>query len=485
MKFILKIFGLAFFLSLLVTQNIFSEDEIENDIFEDEDVEIVDGIDPKALKGVIKSPTVLDVKKEVRTVEDRGVTIYTRELNLDIAGGIDELFRKCREIDNKVKEQNQSGKRKKIEQLFKKNTYLKKYGIKRYRGKYFNVVGPKYEYFKAKKALFSTVLTNMLKAADTAFDNAVDQVLMGQFINWAAVQGTIFVINDSEIWRQLGITKKHGLPVQTVFSNPDTREIFVYAGRGIYDFADQAVAFAVSEMVLDEYAKTITGIPSAQLPLFFRTGLAASAGNLESVITLTKPIQIKEVKTIKGTYKIPRPKKGIKYPLKKNDLLKIDEIIKAKEFPANNNKLFYFLRQSECITETLKDRAPLAAILFAQRLASGKEFIEEIGPSYMDAQRDVEQRKVVRPKKNKDKDKKEKDEKINKFQGYENFKKLMNSEFYKLTQKYRIEEQKKKRKKAIERNAKKKKEEEKKKKVKEEKKKSSDWGKPKTETKTN
>jgi len=449
MKFLLKIFGLAFLLSLLAAQNVFSEDETEIDVFEDEDVEIVDGIDPKALKGEIKKPTVLDVKKEVRKVEDRGVTIYTRELNIDRAGGIDELFRKCREIDTKVKEQNKSGRRKKLEQLFKKSSYRKKYGIKQYRGKYFNIIGPKYEYFKSKKAPFSDTLTAILKAADEAFENTVNEVLMGQFINWSAVQGTIFVIDDQETWRQLGISKMNGLPVQTVYSNPDTRELFVYAGRGIYDFADQAVAFSVSEMVLDEYAKIITGKPSAQLPLFFRAGLAAKAGNLESVITLTKPLQVKEVKTLKGTVRIRRPKKGIKYPLRKKDLIKIDEIIKAKEFPANNNDLFYFLRQSECIADTLKDRAPLAAIIFAQRLAAGKEFIEEIGPSYMDAQRDVEQRKVVRPKRKTDKEKKEeKKEEKEKFQGYENFKKLINYEFYKLTQEYRIKEKKNRQKKA-------------------------------------
>ena len=285
MKFLLKIFGLVFLLSLLATQNVFSEDETETDVFEDEDVEIVDGIDPKALKGEIRKPTVLDIKKEVRTVEGRGVTIYTRELNIDRAGGIDELFRKCREIDTKVKEQNKSGRRKKLEQLFKKSTYQKKYNIKQYRGKYFNIIGPKYEYFKSKRNSFSDTLTNILKAADFAFENTVNEVLMGQFINWSAVQGTIFVINDQETWRQLGISKMSGLPVQTVYSNPETRELFIYAGRKIFDFADQAIAFSVSEMVLDEYAKIITGKPSAQLPLFFRTGLAAKAGNLESVIT--------------------------------------------------------------------------------------------------------------------------------------------------------------------------------------------------------
>jgi len=204
-------------------------------------------------------------------------------------------------------------------------------------------------------------------------------------------------------------------------------------------------------MVLDEYAKIITGKPSAQLPLFFRAGLAAKAGNLESIITLTKPLQVKEVKTIKGTVRIRRPKKGIKYPLRKKDLIRVDEIVKAKEFPANNTDLFYFLRQSECIADTLKDRAPLAAIIFAQRLAAGKEFIEEIGPSYMDAQRDVEQRKVVRPKRKTDKEKKDEEEEENKekkFQGYENFKKLINYEFFKLTQEYRIKEKKDRQKKA-------------------------------------
>ena len=444
MNFLLKIFVLVFLLSLLTVQNVFSEEKAEVDAFEDVDVEIVDGIDPKALKGVIKAPTVLDVKKEVRKVEDRGVTIYTRELNIDRAGGINELFRKCREVDSKVKEQNKSGGQKRIEQLFKKNTYKKKYGVKKYQGKYFNIIGPKYEFFKAKKANFVSVLKNILKAADAAFENTVDEVLMGQFINWAAVQGTIFVVNDQETWRQLGFSKKHGFPVQNVFLVPDSRQIFVYAGRGIYDFADQAVAFSVSEMVLDEYAKIITGKPSAKFPLFLRTGFAANAGNLESVLTLTRPIQVKSVKTLKGSIKIRRPKKGIKYPLRKKDLIKMDEIIKAKEFPANNNQLFYFLRQSECIANTLKGSAPLAAIIFAKRLASGKEFIEEIGPSYMDAQRDVEQRKVVRPKKNKDKNKNKEDEKKEKFQGYETFKKLIGYEFYKMTAEYRNKEKMKK-----------------------------------------
>jgi hypothetical protein len=241
--------------------------------------------------------------------------------------------------------------------------------------------------------------------------------------------------------------------VQTVISKPETREFYVYSGDKVYDFADQAIKYAVAKMIYQEYAKIISGKPNATLPMFFLDGAAAEAAGTESVITPAGPKQVSVVRLPGKTIRVRRPKKGIMLPLRKKNLYSLDEIIKITTPPSQTEAKYYFLRQTRTMIQTLREKAPLSYICLVRALSSGKEFKKEIGLSYMEMQRDVDGREVKTPVKKK-KTKKQpdwysrnkKDEKQGepKYKDYERFSKYLDTVFDKLTEEYLAEQWKKK-----------------------------------------
>ncbi len=421
-------------------------------IGEDEDVEEVAGIEPTARKKAVTPPTVLDVKRSIAELEPDGVTIFTRVFNIDRSAGISELFQRCRAVDKAVKETGKCGRTKRIEQLYASRKYKKKHGVKRLRGTYFEIVGPQRVTWleKARRVRRSFVpdMKTILAAADAAFEHATKGVRMSLFMNWAVVQGRIYVVIDPEEWRKLGTTGLRSQPVQTVMTESRTREFYVYAGEKIHDYADQAIGYAVAKLVYEEYAKIISGKPDAHFPLFFITGLAAEAGKLEAVITVNGPVQVAEVKLPSKTIKVRRPKKGKKLPLRKNRLIPLENLITDTKYPNRNEGIYYFLRESTALVEALQTQAPLSFISLCRALASGKDFKKEIGMSYMEMQRDVEQREVKRPKKRKKTKKgregKEDEEQQPVFPDYQRFAKYMDKVLYTLTEEHIIAQWKKK-----------------------------------------
>lgn len=424
---------------------------------EDVDIEEVTDIQPISRKGELKLPTVLDVKRSIANMEKDGVTIFSRVFNIDRNAGIQELFRKCREIDKQVKDAGKNPLTKKLFEACKTSKYKKAHrGLTKLQGKFFEVIGPKrikrIEKGNVIKKSFVPELKEILKAADSVFEKATGELQMSLFINWSKVPGRIYVIVEPDNWLAVGGAGARGKIVQTVIVKPETREFYLFAGNKIYDFADQAIRFAVANLVYDEYAKIITGKPDAKLPFYFLVGAAAEAGDTKAVITPAGPKQVKMVKLPGKTIKVRRPKKNIMLPLRKKHLFSLDEIVKMTTFPSQEESKYYFLRQTRALIQALREKAPLSYICLTKALASGKEFQKEIGLSYMEMQRDVLGMEVKKKKKKKKKkvpawqsrfDKEEK--KVDpKYKDYAKFSKYMDIVFNKLTEEYMIEQWKKK-----------------------------------------
>jgi len=432
----------------------------------DFDIEEVTDIDPIAKRGNIKVPTVLDVKKSISEMEKEGVTIFTRVFNIDRSAGIQELFQKCRDVDEEVKKAGTNPTTKKLFEAYKTRKYRKAHGSARVQGKYFEIIGPKrikrFEKGKSVKQSFLKEMKAILAAADSAFEKTTGDLRMSLFINWSKVPGRIYVVVEPENWLLVGGSSVKAEIVQTAIAKPETREFYVFAGGKVFDYADQAIKFAVAKMVYEEYAKIITGKPDAKLPFYFLTGAAAEAGGTEAIITAAGPKQVEIVRVPKAK-RVKRPKKGIMLPLRAKNLYSLDELINTTINPSQVETKYYFLRQTRQLIQTLRDKAPLSYICLVRALSSGKEFNKEIGLSYMEMQRDVEGRAVKRPskKKTKKKEKREsywdmthkKEEKIvdPKLKDYERFSRYLDTVFHKLTEEYMVEEwQKAKAKKAKE-----------------------------------
>ena len=423
----------------------------------DEDIEVVTDIQPLTRTGELKPPTVLDVKRSISKMEKEGVTIFTRVFNIDRSAGIQELFQKCRDEDKKVKEAGSNSVTKKLMEVFATRKYRKNHKSKRLQGKCFEIVGPqrikRLEKGKIIRKSFLPEMKEILDAADSAFEKTVSDLRMSHFINWSKVPGRIYVIVEQENWILAGGMSVKSEVVQTVIAKPETREFYLYAGGKVYDYANQAIQFAVAKMVYQEYAKIISGKPDAALPMFFLTGAAAEAAGTESVITPAGPKQVAVVKLPGKTIRVKRPKKGIMLPLRKKNLYSLDEIINTTIYPSQVETKYYFLRQTRTLIQTLRDKAPLSYICLVRALSSGKEFKKEIGLSYMEMQRDVEGREVKTPSKKKKKknqsdwysrNKKEEVKVDPKFKDYERFSKYLDTIYDKLTEEYIAEEYKKK-----------------------------------------
>ena len=347
-----------------------------------------------------KPPEVIEIKRQVGAVQKEGVTIFTREFNIDGAENIKELFQRCRDLDIAVKKAGKTAKAVRAEKMLADAVKSKKFVLKRLRGACFDLVcaGPPellmIEKSKPVKKTLDEVLQSILNGADGAFRSAVDTSLMSSFINWSVVRGRIYVICDPEDWRSLRTGDVRGRPVQIANSDPATREFYVHVAREHVDYADQAVGFAVAEAVYGEYAKVISGKSKVEFPLFFLNGLAANAASLQAVVTETGPKQVALVEN----RKILRPDRqsramiadrpGI-LPLKKTRLIAFKDLVSATQYPSGDEEVYYFILQSSAAVDFMRSQAPLAFLVLAKELAGGREIKTAVDKYYIKVQQDI------------------------------------------------------------------------------------------------
>lgn len=379
--------------------------------FADEDVTFDKGADLFTGSGMPDSatsrkltepPSVIQNRRYIKgkLQEDAGdanITTLLGEFNLKTAEGIQELFARFRDLDEKVRTADKASRTSKIEEIYGSAQFRKTFGVEVVKGTYFDVVGPKRigRVIDAKKVVVQMApeMSNICKAADAAFEKILDWTLMEPFMSWANVRGRIYVITEPKIWKQLNTRSALGTPVETVVSDEATREFYIYVSPSMYEYSQEAIGYAVAEMALREYSYVISGSDEKSFPLFFITGMAGEAGKLNEILTLMGPVQVNEV-TYMGRTKKWRPVYGSQAPLAEKKLIPISELVEIKQFPARDEERYYFLVQSRVIIDELQDQATLAFASLVRSLADGADFKRQIGASYMDMQKDLEGREV-------------------------------------------------------------------------------------------
>jgi len=359
-----------------------------------EELTIGDAAPPRELT----PPKVLDVKRAIGKLEPAGVTIFTRVFNIDSAAGINELFQQCRALDKAVAQRGKGRNAVGLEQAYESELFQKRVGAVRVRSAHFTALGPKRAVFliKGRRTVFEMddVLKKLVEAAEATYARATEHLAMGQFMNWVETPGRIYVVTDEEAWKKLGGSSERGEPVETVICEPERREFFVYVNADTYDYANQALSYEVALTLLQEYAIISTARPTAMLPLFYRTGLAAYYAGLEAVIRVDGPKQVDVVKLPQGPVRVRRPKPGKLLPVKSGRLYSLDEMVSATAYPTGDEELYTFVRQCETMAEVISTNAPLATVALTQALSGGKDFRDQIVLSYMEMQRDIQARPV-------------------------------------------------------------------------------------------
>jgi len=388
------------------------------------------------------APDVLSVKRTVMNVEPKGVTLFTRVFAIDTAAGINELFQRYRALDKQIKDAGKSALAKKVEQAMATPSMRRKYGILQQSSAHCDLIGPQHMAFVSKGKLVNYnptgLVTRVLNSAERAYAKTTALLLMQQFFNWGSAPARIYLIADEELWASMLAARVTLGAVQTVVVEPANRELFVYVAPVVLEFAEQAVAASVAQLVANEYAKAITGKPTAVMPLFFTTGLAGSVGGLDAILTRNGAQEVAQFSVGGRMYNVGRVRPGTRTPLAEKRLVPLETLVTMTEFPARTEDGYYILRQSGAMMAVLTSNAPLATIALSRALAGGAEFKKEIGLSYMEMQRDVLGQAVVNAKAKAEAVKK------GEFPDYAKMEAYLKLVFRELTQEYQTEQARKK-----------------------------------------
>lgn len=348
-----------------------------------------------------RPPTVLNVRTYIRQLmPEAQITTFLRVFNIDEAEGINDLFMRFREYDAKIKDAEKSSRARLIEDIYAQPSFRNTFGVQKISGTYFDVIGPRrigrVEEGRRRIINMKDDLEAICAAADAALKDIIEAAVMAPFMSWADTRARIYVVTEPKIWQQLNARGVLGTPAETALAVPEHREFFLFFTQGSHDYADQAIAYVVAETALDEYTRVISGNPQAQLPLFFRTGMAAEAANLEAILTQEEPVQVREVTLLHRVTPVRRPNRGTLLPLAERRLITLEDLVEMNDFPANTEMRYYFLRQSRALVHDLRDEATLAFATLLRSLTGPTDFQRQIGAAYMDMQRDLEAREVAR-----------------------------------------------------------------------------------------
>ncbi|MCX7002072.1 MAG: hypothetical protein NTV22_02220, partial [bacterium] len=200
-----------------------------------------------------KVPDVLSVKRTVMNVEPKGVTLFTRVFAIDTAAGINELFQRYRVLDKQIKDAGKSALARKVEQAMAVPAMKRKYGLLQQASAHCDLVGPQRIPLmsKGKQIIYNTtgLVARVLGGAERAYDKTTTLLLMQQFFNWGGAPARIYLIADEELWASMLAARVTAGAVQTVVVEPANRELFVYVGPVVLEFAEQAVASSIAQML--------------------------------------------------------------------------------------------------------------------------------------------------------------------------------------------------------------------------------------------
>ncbi|MCK5852322.1 hypothetical protein KAH27_04755, partial [bacterium] len=308
MKTLLKI--LFVLIALLITNSsVAAEDEadlIPEDTAEESSMtnSEVDEAETETAQKKFAPPSLKEIGMEVKEkqsgLKNKDYLDCLKLLKLDAPNEINDFYSRFRAIDKSVNTAGTSSSADRFIKESKTAAFKKKHGkIKTNKGEHFVVVYPEFISVGKKKSAQrkqtdETIgINNILSKADEAFGSAAQLVLIDKFINWAGkVQGKIFIVTDENLWRMVRSGTAKARPDQMVVTKNKNREFFVFINPDTFDSAPEAVAFAISQLVLKEYSRAVSRKSESRFPLFFLTGNAFNISDLDSVILEDGPKQL-------------------------------------------------------------------------------------------------------------------------------------------------------------------------------------------------
>ena len=344
---------------------------------------------------------------------DRVISTFSSKINMKDQKDIDSLYKFCRSIDVKLLQKGASSHASRLTSAMK--------GIKMETAEsdHFLAAYPaKCRGLKdGKNAELATAeyygIEKILSAADQAFENATEALIVKDFINWSGkVKAKMFFVLDPNSWQVLKGGKINS-PVRTVYIENGYREFYVYLTPKNIPWNAEAVAYAVAEEVLNEFLFAFNR--KGRVNDVLRVGFAAHISGLTSVITESGPLQVSRFQGNPVTYEmlVKLKESGTQLkslPLEKSALISVD-MLTNNGLPSEDGKCYYFLRQSAALVEYLniRDALPLT-YLYYKSFRPNRRFDEDYDNYFSSLHRDAFMGKKTDLKDDKDKKKEKKDD---------------------------------------------------------------------------
>ena len=281
-------------------------------------------------------PKVLQVKKTVGQVESSGtaITLYTRLFGLDTPEGVNEHYNRFRLYDSDtVANADKSPIPKRALEFTKTKKYRQMYGSDlTLTGEYFIITGPSFSMSvvedKPKRTSNAERLQMLLDAAESNYVAVTEKLIVGEFMDWSDNPARIFVIPNQAMWLRLRDPQSAEQVCANYCTSDVSREIAILDDASCSEYVSQTLCYAVTEQILKEYGRVLSGRPDSKLPLFLMTGIAGYLSGLEVCVAPPAfiPVQVREVVINGKAKKIKRPKVGIMLPLQAKRLLPFNEL---------------------------------------------------------------------------------------------------------------------------------------------------------------
>ena len=344
-------------------------------------------------------PKVLQVKKTVGQVESSGtaITLYTRLFGLDTPEGVNEHYNRFRLYDSDtVANADKSPIPKRALEFTKTKKYRQMYGPDlTLTGEYFIITGPSFSFSvvdeKPKRTANEERLQMLLDAAESNYVAVTEKLIVSEFMDWSDNPCRIFVVPNQAMWLRLRDPQSAEQMCANYCTSDISREIALLDDASCFEYVPQTLCYAVTEQIVKEYGRVLSGRPDAKIPLFMMTGVAGYLSGLEVCIAPPAflPTQVREVVIGGKAKKIKRPKVGIMLPLKAKRLLPFSELKDAQTLPQLPEQKYYFLRETRGVVEKLWKESPLGMLSLIRSLSYGRSFDKEFSLSYCEMQRGI------------------------------------------------------------------------------------------------
>lgn len=344
-------------------------------------------------------PKVLQVKKTVGQVEQSGtaITLYTRLFGLDTPEGVNEFYSRFRLYDNEtVAKADRSNIPTRAKEFTKSKGYRAMYGGEiTLTGEYFLITGPSHTTVtveeKRKKVENKEHLQNLLAIAESNYCAVTEKLLVGEFMDWSDYPGRIYVIPNTMMWMRLRSNESAESLTANITGSDNSREFIILDDACCAEYVPQTLCYAISEQIVKEYCRVLSGRPDSKLPLFVNVGVSGELSGLEACVVPPDftPRQVGEVVINGKGKKIKRPKVGIMLPLKEKRLMPFAELKDAQALPQLPEQKYYFLRESRGVFEKLWKESPLGVLSLIRSLSQGRNFDKEFSISYCEMQRGI------------------------------------------------------------------------------------------------